>query len=184
MSATSATFRATFPEFSDTVKYPNATINFYLQLAYLVMPPARWGTLLDYGAQLYAAHNIAIEAKAQQEAAAGGIPGSTTGPTTSRSAGPVSYSTDVSVAAEQGAGYWNLTTYGMRIYRLIKLVGIGGIQLGVPYGYPYGGWFTVPTQVQIQDVVSFLNTPVLDAAEGQTIPPAPGTADGQLLEEC
>jgi hypothetical protein len=48
----------------------------------------------------------------------------------SKSVDKVSVSYDTSGAMEAGAGHWNLTTYGTRYIRLVKLVGAGPLQIG------------------------------------------------------
>lgn len=170
-SATPDTFRATFRAFSDPEIYPSSLISFYLELAYIMLPAPRWMKLWDYGAQLFVAHHLALEAKAQREAEAGGIPGSTIGPVGSKSAGPVSLSMDTNVAAEAGAGFWNLTTYGMRFYRLVRLVGIGGIQLGI--GGIYGSFIVSVPPAKIEELIGFSGVPLFGGLIGSTIPEAP-----------
>ena len=65
-------------------------------------------------------------------AEAGRIPGSPVGVQTSKSLGGASVSYDASSALMQGAGQWNLTSYGTRFYQLMRIIGMGGTQSGGP----------------------------------------------------
>src|SRR5512135_1115056 len=114
MTIAVAQFRADFPEFASSATYPNSQIQFWFNLAYNLLNASRWGNSLDFGAELFVAHNLALEAKAQSEVAGGGIPGGQTGPISSKSIGPASVSYDTGVGSELNAGHWNLTTYGAR----------------------------------------------------------------------
>lgn len=131
MPITNIQFRADYPEFSDAVKYPESQITYYLTLAYQMLNPGRWMSQLDLGAELFVAHNIAIEARAQIEAANGGIPGTTTGPISGKSVDKVSVSFDVGAGIELDAGHWNLTVYGTRFIRLARQKGAGPLQVGI-----------------------------------------------------
>lgn len=134
-----ATFRANFPEFGSSTTYPNAQVQFWLNTAYNFVNADRWGSSTDLGAQLYAAHNMALEARAQAEAAAGGIPGQTTGPVSSKSVDKVSVGYDTGAATEKDAGHWNNTIYGTRFFRFAKLFGAGPIQVSAVQYDPLNG---------------------------------------------
>ena len=60
MTATPASIRALYPEFTSTTTYPDAMINQWLTVAALQMNAGRWGDLLDYGASLYVAHRLSL----------------------------------------------------------------------------------------------------------------------------
>lgn len=139
MAVTSAQFRVTFPVFADATVYPTPTIDFWLGLAYQLLDPGRWGTLIDYGAQLFAAHNLAID-YASTNGGQGSAPGQITGPITSASVDKVSYSRDSSSAMDPKNGHWNLTTYGLRYIRLVKMMGAGPVQVGAPFGPASAGF--------------------------------------------
>ncbi|MBB4017377.1 hypothetical protein GGR16_002406 [Chelatococcus caeni] len=124
-----ATFRQTFPEFSSETTYPDAQITFWLGLGEKLLNACRWGDVLDYALALFAAHNLVLEAQAQRTAAAGGIPGQSSGATSSKTVDKVSVSYDVNAGIVAGAGHWNLTTYGTRFIDLVMMFGAGGIQL-------------------------------------------------------
>lgn len=144
MTVTAASLRADFTEFADTSLYPEPVVNFWLNVASQLMNKDRWGapapvttpptanTLYDIGQELFAAHNLVLEARAMAEAANGAPPGTTTGPVSGKSVDKVSISYAVEGAIEPDAGHWNLTIYGTRYARLVKMIGAGGIQLGVP----------------------------------------------------
>lgn len=130
MSIPSLQIRKNFPEFASVVNYPDSALQFWLDFAYSMLNAQRWGAQLDMAAQLYALHNIVLERRAQLEAAHGAAPGTVTGPTSSKSVDKVSVSYDVGVAAEEGAGHWNLTIYGSRLYRMIQMFGMGPVYVG------------------------------------------------------
>ena len=130
MTVTVASFRAAFPAFTDTTLYPDPQVQLYLDLSVNLMDQIRWGNLLDYGTQLFVAHNLALEAPSTADAAAGGLPGQIKGSVTSGSVDKVSYSRDVSSAMLPNAGHWNLTSYGLRFKQLINMIGAGPIQVG------------------------------------------------------
>lgn len=144
MTIAPAQFLLDFPEFSADgagagylPKYPQSTIQFYLDWAYLSLPSQRWSTLLDKGAELFVAHYIVLEAKAKDAIAQGGEPGLATGIIASTGVGPVNVSYDTSTPANPADGELNLTEYGQRFARLRNQFGAGG--LAVPgCGFPAG----------------------------------------------
>lgn len=156
MTIVASDFTTNFPEFSNAQKYPPSVINYYLTLAYIMLNPDRWGPkLLDHGAQLFMAHNLVLEYLAQVAASKGAAPGIATGAIASQGAGPLSMGWDTGSSAEPGAGHWNTTTYGQRYIRLCRLMGAGGVQLGIGRGGnpldssnawvgppPWPGWFS------------------------------------------
>ncbi len=156
MTVTAASFVVDFPEFADATLYPVGQINFWLTAASLLLPVARWTTLLDLGTELYVAHNLVIERKAQAEAANGAPPGVSTGPIANKSVDKASVGYDTTTASVEDAGHWNLTTFGTRFISLARMVGAGPIQVGLPgcldplsssnaWPGPFsgGGWWSV-----------------------------------------
>ncbi len=139
MTISVAQFRADYPEFSSSSKFPNGQVQFWLNFAYQFMNAARWGSSLDMGAELFAAHNLTIEARAQAEAAGGGVPGGTVGAVTSKSVDKVSVSYDVNAGIELNAGHWNLSVYGTRYIKLARMMGSGPLQIGIGYVDPING---------------------------------------------
>ena len=131
MAVSPASFRANFPVFADPAAYPDAVVQFFIDLAYMLLSAQRWGALLDTGVQFYLAHNLLLERAAQLAAEASAVPGTPQGPQSSQSAGPLSMSWDTGSAAEKEGGTYNQTTYGQRYIRLARLVGMGPLQLGI-----------------------------------------------------
>lgn len=154
LPANAAAFRVALPEFASTTQFPDASITFWLQAASYLLT-TRWRSAIGLATILFVAHNLAIEAYAAQTAANGGIPGVGMGILSSQAAKSVSLSYDTALAGEEGAGAWNLTVYGTRLYRMMMMFGAGPIQLGTGpmgggffnfsswTGLPFGpGWFT------------------------------------------
>jgi hypothetical protein len=131
MTVTVASFRNNYPEFADSVRFSVSQIGYYLNLAGLLLNAARWNNLLDAGTELFVAHNLAIESLTQAEAKSKGVPGITTGPVSAKSVDKVSISYATSDAVQAGAGHWNLTVYGTRYVRLMRMFGAGPVQVGV-----------------------------------------------------
>ena len=144
MTVTIASFRATFPDFTSTgpTVYPDAEVSFWLGLSANLLDPNRWGALLDYGTMLFMAHNLALSFKSEADAAAGQQAGQVTGALTSASVDKASYSRDASSMMVTDAGHWNLTTYGIRYIQLVKMIGAGPVQVGLPScgEGPAGAW--------------------------------------------
>lgn len=124
-----AQFRLDFPEFADTVKYPDSTVNLWMGLAIKVMPPLIWCDYLDVGIELYTAHNLIIATRNQETAALGGLPGEAKGPMTSKTVDKVSVSYGATLVGLSDAGHYNLSTYGMQLLQLARMVGTASIQL-------------------------------------------------------
>lgn len=129
MTITATQLRTDFPEFTDTTKYPDATVNFWLGVAVLTLPADRWDTLLDFGTELYTAHHLVVSAQAVEDAETG-TPGEATGPTTSKSVDKVSVGYDTASLALENGAFYNLSTYGIQFLQLARMIGSGGIQLG------------------------------------------------------
>lgn len=127
-----ALFRQHFPEFSDTLKYPDDQIDFWAGAAEIMIIQRRWGPMYSRGIELYVAHYLTLAARNAQVAAGGGNPGlggGATGAVSSKTVGDVSISYDTSSGIDESAGQWGLTTYGQLLWNLILLFGAGAIQL-------------------------------------------------------
>ena len=132
--------RLRFSELGDQVAYPDSVFNHYIQEATARMNPGVWADNLDNGVGLYTAHYSVLKARAMRGARAGGIPGDVRGPTGSKSVGSASISFDTGSVTIPGAGLWNATVYGIQFYQLLRIVGMGGMQLlGSPNPSPYLG---------------------------------------------
>lgn len=123
------TFRQSFPEFTDTVEYPTAQVEFWLSVGGKLLNAERWADMLDYALSLYTAHQLTIAKRNQQAAEVGGAPGTLNGPVASKSVDKVSVSYDTGATTLANAGYWNATGYGVQLYQMILMFGAGGIQL-------------------------------------------------------
>ena len=136
-------FRAAFPEFTDTVMYPDAMLDFWATLATAQVRECRWKTATNTGIQLYVAHEITLAAQNAKTAGFGGAPGTMGGVPNQKTVGAASVGYDSQVTSEKDAGYWNLTNYGKQFIRLARIFGAGPVQLnGAPlYGRGYIGFF-------------------------------------------
>ena len=129
-TTTIAQFRSDFPEFGNAATYPDARVQTYLNLAETRLDQTRWDALWTYGVELYTAHSLALAQMRAATALAGAAPGQTTGITTSRSVGGVSKGVDIGAVTVEGAGTYNLTSYGSEYWQLVLQIGIGGVQVG------------------------------------------------------
>lgn len=152
MAITPMSFRVDFSEFASLVAYTDSSINYWLNMATLLINPCLLGgptvavsnppaTLYDIAVELFAAHNLVLERPAQLTAANNGVPGVTTGPISSKRVGPVSISYDVGVGVDPEDGQYNLTIYGTRFINLYKLAGAPGmVANGNTSGANYGAF--------------------------------------------
>lgn len=126
-----ATFRASFPEFADTTKYPDAQINFWIGISpvYLSTNIYTDAQTLDFVTQLFVAHNITISRLNQFTAQVGGIPGAVAGPTTSKTVDKVGYASAAQLVTLENGGAWNLSQYGIQFLQIARMWGAGGAQL-------------------------------------------------------
>jgi hypothetical protein len=129
MAVTVASFRSTFPEFTDTTLFPDASITFWKSVASQLVNPSRWKAMTDTGVMLLTAHYVVFAARDAASAEAGGIPGESQGVISGKTVDSLSYSVDTSVVAGAAKGDLALSSYGLRYSRLARLFGIGGLQL-------------------------------------------------------
>lgn len=115
-----ATFVAVFPEFASAANYPEAQVAFWLGQAPNQLSEARFGKSFDLACMLFAAHNLAMGAKDAKAAATGGISGGASGVVSSKTVDKVTVSYDTGAVTVAGAGAWNATTYGQRLYKMIQ----------------------------------------------------------------
>lgn len=126
---TPATFRAQFPEFACTSTYPESTVEFWTGVAGSLLNAERWDNLIEQGTALFVAHHLAVGQRDLNSASVGGTPGAVSGPQTSKSVDKVSVSQDASAVTLENGGFWNMTSYGIRLLTLARYVGAGGVQL-------------------------------------------------------
>lgn len=129
MSITPTQFRSDFPEFIDATKYPDSLIQMWLTVATSLVNSDRWVELTNIGIELVTAHHLTIALRDQTAAAVGGVPGVMTGPTSAKAVDKVSTSYDTGAAMLDGAGFWALTSYGIRYLTLARMMGAGGLQV-------------------------------------------------------
>lgn len=136
VAPTATEFLADFPEFAPTAQeqsiFTTSAVAYWLQIAVYTLNASRWGNLYYLAVELFVAHYLAVETWAAQGAPANQqlIPGIAKGAIAAKSAGDVSISYDRATVAEAGGMQWNLTTYGMRLFHMIRLVGMGPLQVG------------------------------------------------------
>lgn len=133
MTVTVASFRQSFAEFADTLAYPDSMVTFWLGWAPSLISARAWQDLTDLGITLFVAHNLAIAGKNLKAGKTGGAPGQSSGPLQQKAVGQVSASYDTQAGAYTGAGWYNLTSYGVQLYSMIQMVGMGGIQVGAGF---------------------------------------------------
>ena len=124
-----ALFRQQFPAFADVVRYPDSMIEFWSSVAVNMLIECRWGNVYTQGLSLYVAHQISLAAADAKQAGAGKTPGQGNGVVSNKAVGSASKGYDNASSVEQGAGFWNLTTYGQQYYRLLKMIGAGALQV-------------------------------------------------------
>lgn len=86
-------------------------------------------TLFDFGLELMVAHNLVLERRSLDENQKGNVPGWGRGLINNASVDKASVGYDTASVIEEGAGHWNLTTYGTRFVRLMRMVGAGPFQI-------------------------------------------------------
>lgn len=146
MTVTVESFRVDLPEFADIAKFPDAAVAFWLKWALLMVNEDRWGDVFDLGVEMFVAHNLALERRAQVAAAKGGIPGMQPGVLTGSSVDKVSVGYDASAGINLGAGHWNLTIYGTRFYQMAQQFGAGPITIEGGSANGVGGAWQGPWQ--------------------------------------
>jgi hypothetical protein len=144
IAPTSDQFLADYPEFDTSeqddptaLQFSPSAINYWLTQGTMLMNAQIWGSQYYMAVELFMAHNLALEAWSAQ----GGdqtIPGLAKGMIAAASAGNVSVTYNNAAVFEEGAGHWNMTTYGLRLKRLIQLIAPAGLFIGAGgcYGNP------------------------------------------------
>ena len=122
MAVTLVSFRAVFPEFGDATKYPDPAVTFWLDQAGVTLPQVIPAQQVDLITMLYIAHNLTLGALS----ASGGGGSGSFAPVSSKSVGSVSKSMDTSAVTSAGAGIWNGTSYGQRLFALLRGFVSGG----------------------------------------------------------
>ncbi|MFG1417179.1 DUF4054 domain-containing protein [Xanthobacter sp. V0B-10] len=120
-----ATFVAVFPEFASPATFPEAQVAFWLGQAPNQLSARRFGANFELACMLFAAHNLALGAKDAKAAAFGGVGGGASGVTSSKTVDKVTVSYDTGATTIAGAGAWNATSYGTRLYKMIQAANTG-----------------------------------------------------------
>jgi hypothetical protein len=136
-------FLADFPEYDTTantggLQFSPLAIQYWINFAVLVLNQGLWGNLYYAAVEMFAAHNLSIEAWAAQ----GGpqnVPGIAKGMIAGKSAGDVSVTYNNAAVFAADAEHWNYTVWGQRLIRYIRMIGAGPRQIGIGYSPP--GWF-------------------------------------------
>lgn len=123
-------FRRDFPEFSDTTRYPDPSVNFYLGQADAILSEDMQGDQFVYLVELFTAHYTELRGRTLAATAMGACVSSAGGGVmTSKSVDKVSASYDVSGIINPDAGFWNNTGYGREFFWWWSMYGAGGRQL-------------------------------------------------------
>ena len=139
MTVTALSFVEAFPEFREM---SSGQLSFWLTQALRMVNPEAWGDETDLGVSLLFAHYLTLAKRNAKAAAAGGLPGQTSGPISSKQVGPVSQSYDTGAGTYDGEAFYNLTSYGVTFFSMVQVVGMGAIQVTGPRaGWPaFGIW--------------------------------------------
>lgn len=138
MTVTPANLRTDFPEFASETDYPTSTMQYWIDVAGLMLNAKRWPTrtspntgrsILDLGTELFTAHNLVLERNNQRAAVRGGAPGARPGVIASEAGAGVSVSYDTGGGINPNDGHWNTTTFGTRFMELVRMVGAGPITI-------------------------------------------------------
>jgi len=128
-----ALFLSYFPEFSNVTLYPIHMVDTWIVPAVEQMNQYRFGNQYNLAVCLYIAHNVALSARELQAAISGkAIVGDTRGPVAGKSIDKVSVSYNNAAASIDGAGAYNATSYGQRLYKLIQSFASGPFYVGGP----------------------------------------------------
>ena len=142
MSVTPTSFRQQFPEFKDPLLYSDAVINGYVTLAGAFLNAERWGTdVIDFGTSLFVAHYLVLSARDAMSTNAGGVPGAVTGVISSTAVDRFSAGYDTGAVTMENGAFWNMTRYGIDFLRIARMMGAGGMQLGIGPPGPGGNFW-------------------------------------------
>lgn len=122
-------FRTDFPEFADSVRFPDSTVTFWSTLGEQLISSDRFGGVYTQAVELFTAHSIVLAAGNVTASAASGLPGGAGGLVSSKAVGSVNISYDNASSIIPSAGHWNQTIYGRQYIQLVRLMGHGCYQL-------------------------------------------------------
>jgi hypothetical protein len=122
------TFRLHFTAFADVTKFPDAQVQFFIDMATVMCSPGVWCQLRQMGVELLTAHFLTMQQWMMQGAAGGAVPGMSTGIASSKSVSKVSVSYDQTMGSMEGWGPFNYTVYGRQYAWYAQLAGTGGYE--------------------------------------------------------
>jgi hypothetical protein len=123
-------FRTDFPAFGDTVKFPDAQIQRFLDVSGCMINACRWGCLSTMGMELITAHFLTMQSYFLYRSQGMPFPaGMAMGIPTSKSVSKVSVGSDIASFMMEGWGPWNYTIYGQQYAYWAMLVGTGGYEV-------------------------------------------------------
>ena len=134
---------ATFPEFSNTELYPVTMVEAWITPAVEMMNSYRFGDQYNLAVCLYIAHQTVLSAREYLTSSTGKqIVGETRGPVSGKTIDKVSVTYNNQAASVEGAGAYNSTSYGQRLYKLIQTFSSGPFYVAGPRcGRVWGrGW--------------------------------------------
>lgn len=116
--------------FADVTTYPDASVQFWLDMAGRALDANRFtDDFIDLATILYVAHYLSLDYMANRNAS-GNAPGvGVSGVVSMKVVGSVTIAYNTTIGLDEDAKSWNLTSYGVRLWQLIKLAGMGGVQL-------------------------------------------------------
>lgn len=137
MAVTIEEFRTNYPEFKDTVAYPDSAFDYWYAIALCLTNVNRWkpATIYNLGLSLFVAHQLVLERQALLTAQKGGMPGTQIGVLTSKQVDKVSAGYDATAVINPEDGHWAMTIYGLRYIRMVRVMGAGPIQVGAGSGF-------------------------------------------------
>lgn len=112
-------FRSRFPTFRPD-QFPDSAVMLRLKLAAKFFEGWKDDEVREHAMCLYTAHYLT----ANKSVGSSGL-----GIVSGKSVDGASVSYDTGTASEQGAGFWNLTSYGRELYQLMRIFGAGAVQL-------------------------------------------------------
>lgn len=115
------------PEFTSAASYPLALVNAWIPAAVAQINQSRFGSQYNLAVCLYIAHQVTLSAREIQTTAPGtALAGEAYGPIASKSIDKLSISYGT-MGTVDGAGAYNQTSYGIRLFELIRSYASGPI---------------------------------------------------------
>lgn len=113
-------FRSRFPTFRPD-QFPDSAVMLRLKLAAKFFEGWKDDEVREHAMCLYVAHYLSAHGSSSSAGVMGVVSG--------KSVDGASVSYDTATTSEQGAGFWNSTTYGRELYQLMRIFGAGAVQI-------------------------------------------------------